>query len=59
MLWVAISIASRVTFDELHLRTEYMIGGVRIDIAGRPIRFDPFCLLIAARRHADVLSDPA
>ena len=57
MLSVAISVASHVTFDELHLRTEYMIGGVRIDIAG--LRFDLFCLLIAARRYGDVLRDPA
>jgi hypothetical protein len=59
MLWVAISVASHITFDELHLRTEYMIGGVWIDIAGRLIRFDLFCLLIAARRYGDVLRDPA
>src|SRR5258705_408066 len=38
MLWVAISF-SRVTFDELHLRAEYMIGGVLIDLSGLLVRF--------------------
>ena len=35
MLWVAISIATRVALHELHQRLEDVIGGVRIEISGR------------------------
>ena len=35
MLWVAISIATRGRLDELHQRLEHVVGGVRIEVAGR------------------------
>ena len=38
MLWVAISIATRVAFTELHQCAEDVIGGLRIEISGRLVR---------------------
>ena len=38
MLWVAISIATLRRPHELHQRLEHVIGGVRIEVAGRLVR---------------------